>query len=192
MRVVDGGKRFRNDGGQSLWLGRFPEGRRAAALAEAKNAFARGADVRFDAGVVDFFESFAGVADQREEAAFHFVGRQGRKLDVPEFQAGINEGNAVGVDALLRAELADDPDFRFLVAIRSAKDHLLFGAELMAGKDARAVEAEEDGLGGLGENAAVEIAADQDDGDFLRNAAAAAHNLLWQACGQSRGRGETI
>ena len=57
-----------------MGLGRFPEGGGAAALAETENAIARGEDVRFDAGVVDFFESFAGVADEREEAAFHFGG----------------------------------------------------------------------------------------------------------------------
>jgi len=43
-------------------------------LTEAENTIARGEDVRFDAGVVDFFDIFAGVADKREEAAFHFGG----------------------------------------------------------------------------------------------------------------------
>ena len=46
----------------------LPESRRAATLAIAKNAFVGGADVRFDAGVVDFFESLAGIADEREKA----------------------------------------------------------------------------------------------------------------------------
>jgi hypothetical protein len=192
LRAGGGGERFRADGRQSLGLGGVPKGRRAAALAEAKDTFIGGADVRFDAGIVHFFESLTRVADEREEAEFPFDGRQGRKFDVPEFEAGIHEGHAVGVDALLSAELADDTDFRFLVELRATEDHLLFGAELMTGEEARAVEAKEDGLGGLGENAAAQIAADQDDGDFLRNASAAAHNLLWQAGSQSSARGEPI
>ncbi len=110
-----------------MGLGRFPDGGGAAALAEAENAIARGEDVRFDAGVVDFFESLAGVADKREEAAFHFGGRHGRKVDVPKLQGGIHEGHAVGVDALLRAELADDADFRFDVAIGATKDEPVRG-----------------------------------------------------------------
>ena len=72
--VGGGRKRFRIDGGQRVGLGRFPERGGAAALTETENAIAGGEDVRFDAGVVDFFESFAGVADEREEAAFHFGG----------------------------------------------------------------------------------------------------------------------
>jgi hypothetical protein len=36
----------------------------------------------------------------------------------------------------------------------------------------------------LGENAAIQIAADEEDGNFFRNASAAAHNQWWQACGQ--------
>jgi len=60
---------------------------------------------------------------------------------------------------LLRAELADDADFRFDVAIGATKDELLFGGKLVMGNDAGAVEAEENGVGGLGENLAIEIAA---------------------------------
>jgi hypothetical protein len=90
---------------------------------------------------------------------------------------------------LLRAELADDADFRFDVAVGATKDELLFGGKLVKGNDAGAVEAEENGVGGLGENLAVEIAADQEDGNLFRNAAAAAHNLLWHVGGQERARG---
>ena len=185
-------RRFRSVGSQSVGLGRFPEGGRAAALAESKDAFARGEDVRFDAGLVDFFEGLARVADEREKAAFHVGGRQGRKIDVPELQSGIGEGNAVGVDALLRAELADNADFGFDVAIGATKDELLFGRKLVLGNDAGAVEAEENGVGGLGEDFAVEIAADQEDGNLFRNAAAAAHNLLWHVGGHEEVLGGPI
>jgi hypothetical protein len=164
-------------------LGRLPEGGGAAAWAKTEDASAGGADVRFDAGLVDSFEGVAGIADEREKAAFHFGGGQGRKVDVPKLQGGIDEGNAIGVDALLRAKLADDADFRFDVALGATKDELLLGGKLVMGNDAGAVEAEENGVGGLGENLAVEIAADQEDGDFFRNAAAATHNLQWHAGG---------
>ena len=53
---------------------------------------------------------------------------------------------------MLRAELADDADFRFDVALGATKDELLFGGKLVMGNDAGAVEAEENGVGGLGEN----------------------------------------
>ena len=97
---------------------RFPKSRRVATLAKAKNAFVGGADVRFHAGVVDFFESFTGIADEREKADFQFGGCGGRKVDVPENKVGIEEGHAVGVAAVLRTDLADDADFRFLVESR--------------------------------------------------------------------------
>jgi len=60
------------------------------------------------------------------------------------------------------------------------------------GSDAGAVEAEENGVGGLRENLAVEIAADQEDRDLFRDAAAAAHNLLWHAYGHKGVRGRSI
>jgi hypothetical protein len=174
-------KGFVSDVRESLGLGGFPERGGAAALAEAKDAFTGGTDVSFDAGVFDLFQNSAGVADEREKAAFHFGWRQGRKIEVPELEVEIHEGNAVGVNVKLRTELADDPDFRFFVELRATKDHLLFGAEFMTGKNARAMKAKEDGACGLGENPPVEIAADQEDGDLFRDAAAAAHNLLWHA-----------
>jgi hypothetical protein len=59
-------------------------------------------------------------------------------------------------------------------------------------KDAGAMEAKEDGVGGLRENFAVVIAADQKDGNFFKNAASDAHNLLWQTGGQKRTRSEPI
>jgi hypothetical protein len=177
------------DSRQSLGLGRFPKSRGATAWTKTEDASGRGEDVRFDAGLVDFFEGLAGIADEREEAAFHFGGGQGRKVDVPKLQIWIGEGNAVGVNTLLSAELADDADFGFDVAIGAAKDELLLGGKFVMGNDAGTVEAEENGVGGLGEDFAVEIAADQEDGNLFRNAAAATHNLLWHACGHEGVRG---
>ena len=92
----------------------------------------------------------------------------------------------------MRAELADDADFGFRVALRPAEEELLFGGELVPGEDARAVKAEQDGGGGLGKDFAVQIAPDEEDGNFFRDAARAAHNLWWQAGGQREGRGRTF
>src|SRR3989442_1735266 len=119
-------------------------------------------------------------------------GGDGRKVDVPETEIGIEEGDAVGVFAGLRAEAADHADFCFFVLFGPAKNELLLWGKLMAGKNAGAVKAEEDGGGVLGKDAAVQIAADEEDGDLLRDASAAAHNLWWQARGQKDGSGGTI
>ena len=82
MRVLDRNGLLIRDGLQR----RFPEGRRAAKLAVAKNAFVGGADVRFEAGVVDFFQSIAGAADEGEEAKLLFQGADGREVDSPEIE----------------------------------------------------------------------------------------------------------
>jgi len=47
----------------------------------------------------------------------------------------------------------------------------------MARKNSGPVKAEDDGGGGLGEDPAIQVAPDEQDGDFLRNASSAAHNL---------------
>jgi hypothetical protein len=60
----------------------------------------------------------------------------------------------------------------------------LLGGELVRGEDARAVKAEDDSFGGLRENFATQIVTDQEDGKFLRDASAPAHDLLWQTAGQ--------
>jgi hypothetical protein len=171
--------------------GGLPEGGGSATLAVAKNAFVGGADVGFEAGVVDFLKSIAGAAEEgkKAELPFHLADR--RKVDFPEIEMRIEKGDAVGVPAGLLADLADDADFGFLVAFGPAEDEFLLRGKLVAGKDAGAVKAEEDGGGGLGKDFAVEVAPDEEDGDFLRKASASAHNLLWQAGGQREGSGGT-
>jgi len=183
--IRDGRGRFRE-------RGRFPERGGTATPARAEDTFVGGADVGFDASVIDFFQGIAGAADEREKAKLHFSGGDGRKVDVPETEIGIEEGDAVGVFAGLRAEAADHADFRFFVLFGPAKDELLLRGKLMAGKNAGAVKAEENGGGVLGKDAAVQIAADEEDGNLLRDASAAAHNLWWQARGQRGGSGGTI
>lgn len=168
--------------------GGFPESGGATTLARAEDAIVGVADVGFNAGVI----GIAGAADYRDKAKLHFQSTDGRAFDFPEIEMGIEEGHAVGVLAGLRAEVADDADFRFFVFFWPAKDALLLWGKLVTGKNASAVKAEENGGGGLGEDAAIEIAADEQDGDLLRDASAAAHNLWWQERGQRKGAGETI
>jgi len=169
--------------------GRFPESRRAAALAIAEDAVVGGADIGFEAGVVDFFECLAGAADEGEKAELLFDFADWGKVDFPEIEILVEEGYAVGVLAGLFAKVADDADFGFFVFFGPAKDELLLRGKLVAGKNAGAVKAEEDGGGVLGEDAAVQIAADEEDGNFFRDAGRATHKLWWQACGQ-KGCGE--
>lgn len=54
------------------------------------------------------------------------------------------------------------------------------------------MKAEEDGGGGFGEDAAVQIGADEEDGDLFGDASGAAHNLWWQERGQRGGGSGTI
>jgi len=131
-------------------------------------------------------------ADEGEKAELLFRGADRGKVDFPEIEVGIEEGDAVGVLAVLRAKLADDADFGFLVALGPAEDELLLGGKLVAGEEAGAVKAEEDSGGGLGKDFAVQIAPDEEDGNFFRDAARAAHNLWWQERGQREGSGGTI
>ena len=154
------------------WL---PEGGASATLAVAKDAIVGGADVGFDAGVVDFFERVTRGADERDEAELLFRVGDRRKVDFPEIESLIEEGDAVGVEMALSANVTDDADVGFLVFFGPAEDELLLGRELVAGEDAGAVKAEEDGGGALGEHAAIQIGTDEEDGDFFRDAGRAAH-----------------
>ena len=170
----------------------FPEGRSSAALAIADDAAVGGANVGFHAGVVDFFNGLADATDNGDKTELSFERGDGRKIGFPKVEIGIEESCAVGVAAGLRADVTDDADVGFFVAFGPTKDELLFGGKLVAREDAGAVKAEDDGFGGLGEDAAIQIAADEEDGNFFRDASAAAHNLLWQASGQKRESGAPI
>ena len=156
-------------------------------FAETQDAFISGAEDGFGAGVFKLLNGFAGAAGNGQEAGFDLGRSERRKLHGPKIEVGINEGEAIGVDAVGGTHFADDADGSFAVAIGATKDELLFGGKFVMRNDAGAVEAEEDGVGRLGKNFAVKIAADQKDGNFFRNAASDAHNLQWQMTGQRRG-----
>ena len=175
-----------------FWIGRnnggggFPKSRKTAVFAETKKAFIGGEEDGFRAAAVQLLDGFAGAACEGDEALLDFGGSERRKFGGPKIELGIDESQAVGVDAIGSAHLADDADGGFGVAIGTTQDKLLLGRKLVMGNDAGAVEAEEDGIGGLGEDFAIEIAADQEDGNFFRDAASDAHNLLWHVESQSR------
>jgi len=155
--------------------GRLPERGGAATFARTENAFVGGADIGFDAGVVDFLEGVAGGTDERDETELFFAAGDGRKIDFPEIEIEVEESNAVGVAARLFANLADDADVGLLVFVGPAEDELLFGGKLVAGKNAGTVKAEENSGSALGKHAAVQIGADEEDGDFFGDAGRAAH-----------------
>ena len=119
---------------------RLPKGRRRAALAIANDAVVGGADIGFDAGVVDFFNGFADGTDDRDKTELGFERGDGRKIGFPKVEIGIEESRAVSVLAGLRADVTDDADVGFFIALGPAKDELLFGGKLVAREDAGAVE----------------------------------------------------
>jgi hypothetical protein len=155
--------------------GGFPERSGSTAFARAEDAIVGGADVGFDAGVVDFFQSAAGAAAEGDEAEILFDIADGRKIEFPEIEILVEEGRAVGVETGLFADLADDTDVGFLVFFGPAEDELLFRGKFVTGENAGTVEAEEDSSGAFGEHAAVQIGTDEEDGDLFRDAGRAAH-----------------
>src|SRR5260370_422522 len=85
------------------------------------------------------------------------------------------EIRAVGVIVSLRSDLANDANFCLAVRIEPAKDQLLFGDEFILRNDARAMEAEHNGLGLLRKDLALQVASDQQYSDLFRNSAASTH-----------------
>ncbi len=161
-------------------LAYLPDGGSTAALAITKDAIVGGAHVGFRAGVIDLVDGLTGDAYQREEAELPFDRRWRRKIHFPEIRDVIGKGDSVGIDAAVFADLPNDTDVRFFVALRPAKNEFLFGRKLVPGKKAGAVKAEQNGFGMLGKNPAAQIGTDEKDGNFFGDASASAHNLQWQ------------
>src|SRR5260370_169849 len=141
------------DKGQGGARGGCPERSGSTAFARAEDAIVGGADVGFDAGVVDFFESAAGAAAEGGEAELLFDIADGRKIDFPEIEILVEEGRAVGVETGLFADLADDADVGFLVFFGPAEDELLFRGKFVAGENARTAEGEDGRKGAVGKTA---------------------------------------
>ena len=123
-------------------LFQLPKCRTATAFAVTQNSSLGGADVRFEAGIVNFLEGLAGGADEAEHAEFLFARRSGRKFCFPEFQLRVEEGNTVREMVVCRVELTHNANISFLVLGRPAQDKLLLGRKLVFGNNAGAVQAE--------------------------------------------------
>ena len=149
-------------------------------LTKADHKVVRDTHVRFDTVVLDALDGFAIATSQGITAEFPLDGRNRRKLYFPEVLHRIGEGDSIGIATGVCADLADHANFRFLVALGPAQNEFLFRREFVLRNDARAKKAKHHSLGRLGKNLAVQIGTDKKDGNFLRDAAASAHNLLWQ------------
>ncbi len=156
-------------------LAYFPDGRAAAPLAITENTIVGGANVSFDAVVVNFVSRLADITDQKNNAKFLFPRGWRGKFHFPEILNVVKERDAVSVVPRVRADLADDADFRFFVALWPAKNQLLLGRKLVPGNEAGTVTAEHHSFCGLRKNLAAQVRTDQEDGDFFRDAAASAH-----------------
>ena len=176
----------------NIGVARLPQRGSTTSFAKTNDASVGGADVSLNAAIVDFFLRIAGAAHDGEQAHFDFQRADGGEVDFPEIEMGIEEGHAIGMTAGFCANMADDADFGFFVFFRPTQNELLFGRKFVAGEDAGAIPAEEDRSGVLREDAPVQVTPDEEDGDFLRDASAAAHNLWWQGKGQRIGAGGPI
>lgn len=81
--------------------------------------------------VSSIFSSVLQELQAREQAEFAFEQADGGELEAPEINFWIDERDAVGVDAIVTAELAHHTNFRFFVVFRPAEDELLFGREFV-------------------------------------------------------------
>jgi hypothetical protein len=100
--------------------------------------------------------------------------RRNREFDLPEVVLVGEEGDAVGVDVVLRSDFTDDADFSFAIGVEGAEIQLLLGKEFEAGENAGTVLAEDDGVGVLGKRLSVGVAAHKDNGNLLGKTPAAA------------------
>ena len=66
--------------------------------------------------------------------------------------------------------MANNADFRFAVFFGPAEDEFLLGGKFVAGEDAGAMKAKKNGGSRFGEDAAVQIGADEEDGDLFGDA----------------------
>ena len=119
------------------------------------------------------FSRLATAAFQESFAGQLFRFRQVGEIDVPEVDGAVQKRDAIDVGIAFRADLADDAGLDLLVGRLAAHDEFLFGGELVGRDNPRAMAAEDDGFGPLGEDAAFPIASEQIDSDLLGNASTA-------------------
>lgn len=126
--------------------GSFPGCRLAAGLAIAEDGLAGDKNVRFDFVLLDLdaflaeatFEVHAGSAGPR-------LGRR-RKFDLPEVEILVAKSHTVNIAASIFAETADQFDFGFAARFDDTHGEDFVGRKFVAGTNAGAVEAQNEGV----------------------------------------------
>ena len=139
----------------------------AAGLTEAKNYLAGEKNVRFDFSLLDVDAFVAKTAFEVDAGGTWLQLRGGRKFDLPEIETRIAEGDAVNVTAAVFTETADEADVGFAARIGEAHGEDLVRSEFIARANTGAVEAEDESMRFLGEDATGSVRAEKDDGDLL-------------------------
>lgn len=136
-----------------------------------------GVDVQFESLLTDHFTATANCALKCRASRCDCLTCQGRKLDAPEVDLGVEESNAVGIGAIRGANLSDDADVGFFIGFPMDKDQLLLDDKLVLRNDTCAVTAQDYRLCFFYELLTIGVAAGQENGDLFGNAAAAPHVL---------------
>ena len=121
-------------------------------------------NVRFNFGLLDLDPFVAKTAFEIDAGGTWERLRRGRKFDLPEIEIRIAEGNAEDVTAGVFAKTADETDVGFAAGICEAQGEDFVGSEFVARANTSAVEAEDESVRFLGEDAARGVRAEEDDG----------------------------
>src|SRR6266852_4925816 len=156
----------------------FPDGGKAALLAIANQAAMNRADISLEIAVFESEKCFADGTFQNEFLVRFGVADRRRKFHVPEIQRGLDESYAIRVQSILEADRAYNADLHFAVGFERTKRQLLLGDQRFGGDESGAVKAEHDGMGALGKEAPLGVAAHEENGNLFGNASAAAETLL--------------
>jgi len=139
----------------------------SAGLTETENSLASEKNIRFNFGLLDLDPFVAKTAFEIDAGGTWERLRRGRKFDLPEIEIRIAEGNAEDVTAGVFAKTADETDVGFAAGIGEAQGEDFVGSEFVARANTSAVEAEDESVRFLGEDAARGVRAEEDDGDLL-------------------------
>jgi len=123
-------------------------------------------NVRFDFGLLDLDAFVAKATFEIDAGGTRERLRRGRKFDLPEIEIRIAEGDAEDVTAGVFAKTADEADVGFAAGIGETHGEDFVGSEFVARANTGAVEAEDESVRFLGEDAARGVRAEKDDGDL--------------------------
>jgi hypothetical protein len=155
---------FANEGHD--FVGAAPDGQQAAVVAIAGQTAVNGANVIFVFAAGELNQIFAATTFESERNRLFLPNRSRGKFHTPKIDAVVDEGYAVGVEAALLADLADDAHLGFAFRIFGTQDEFLLGNKGVPGDDAGAMETDDDSGSALGKDAAFVVVADDEDGKF--------------------------